>query len=127
MKEMKLTETQLRSWQPRRPSLGLKRRILSDSAHPAELGRTELRRALGWLAPAMACMLLALASFNRQQGIGYHSSYGDATPDFAHSPFAYLVGDWQSERNSHSPVILEWTNHSGFTSSVGSFLPGKVN
>ena len=60
MKEMNLLETQLRSWRPRRPSAGLKRRLFS--ARPG--ARRERGLALGWLAPATACLLLTLAVFN---------------------------------------------------------------
>src|ERR1700679_2548857 len=60
MKEINSLETQLRSWQPRRPSAGLDRRIFSA---PAGLMR-KMAWAFGSLAPVTACALLTLSAFN---------------------------------------------------------------
>ena len=50
MSEMNWLETQLKSWEPRRPSAKIERRLF-----PAPGRRAGLSRAFGWLAPA-ACV-----------------------------------------------------------------------
>jgi len=66
MKQM--SENQLRSWRPRRPSAGLKRRLLQFA------GEDEVPTAR-WLwscvAPTMACALLTLMAFSHDgTGLG---------------------------------------------------------
>src|SRR5207244_9812256 len=61
MKEMNL-EKQLRSWQPRRPSAGIKLRLFPDQRR-----RRKFIWAIGWFAPTVACGLVALAVL-RQDG-----------------------------------------------------------
>ena len=81
-----------------------------------------------WLVPATACLLLAFGTLN-QHGISSGSAYQPAGAAITNSetPPLYLADNGGSVRNNLSPVTFEWTNRSGFTSSVGSFSPGKVN
>src|SRR5208282_3650419 len=120
MKEMNLPETQLRSWQPRRPSAGLKRRILS--ARPGTPATTAF---LGWLAPATACALLTLLVFNSSNGLpAAPSSHGTmmamilSNQNYA----AYAPDGSQNVQNRLSSVTFDWTN-SGTSSSSIRFTP----
>src|SRR5580698_7177783 len=63
MKEM--NENQLLSWQPRRPSKGLKRRLLPLSGEDDFLSA---RWLWSCVAPAMACTLLAFMALNHDDG-----------------------------------------------------------
>ena len=63
MKEM--NENQLLSWRPRRPSAGLKRRILRFAGE-AEVPTA--RWLWSCLAPTMACTLLTLMALNHDSG-----------------------------------------------------------
>ncbi len=49
-----MLETRLHCWTPRRPSAGLERRLFGG-----ELPAPRAAIWLGWLAPAMACLLFA--------------------------------------------------------------------
>src|SRR5208283_4064166 len=64
MKEMNWLETQLNSWEPRRPSARIKRRLF-----PTPSTRLKLAMAFNWLAPATVCMLLTLAVFKQENYI----------------------------------------------------------
>lgn len=86
--------------------------------------------ALRWLAPAAACVLLALAVFTQPGG-----RPSGAPPQ--ESVIAVLASN-QSAMTSFSNGVegagsgflatnFEWTNRSGSTSSMSSFLPGKGN
>ena len=122
---MNLPETQLRSWRPRRPSAGLKRRIFSSAAR-----RLELATTFRWLVPAAACTLLALGSLNQQLGLPRDASSSEALISAImnnQSPVSDLVRDKQSSRNSLFALTLGWTNQTGSTSSISSFFPGRVN
>lgn len=121
---MNSLETQLRSWQPRRPSPRLKRRIFSAAAR-----KFEVTLAVRWLVPATACLLLARATFNLQSDEGSGSSHlaiAAAITNNQDTEF-WLRDTSHSVRNNLSPVTFEWTNRSNSTSSIGSFLPGRVN
>jgi hypothetical protein len=120
MKEMNSLETQLGSWKPRPPSAKIKRRLF-----PAPHARPELVRMLNWLAPATACMLLALAAFRQESGL--------PTAPLRHDPsvammlsnqntVAFLAeGQSQIEHNVLPPT-LGWTNRNGSTLNNG-FTP----
>ena len=60
MKETNLTENQLRSWQPRRPSAELERRIFSRASAGVRF-RIEITWGIRLLAPAAACLLVAFS------------------------------------------------------------------
>lgn len=60
---MNWLEKQLASWELRRPSAKIERRLFPKRARTAEL-----TRALAWLAPAAACMMLALATVRQNNG-----------------------------------------------------------
>jgi hypothetical protein len=122
---MEQLEERLRSWQPRRPSPKIKRRLFGEAVrqHTAEW-------SLRWAATAAACLLLTLTIFKQD------SEFAHGTP--GREPLMGLISSNLSSTNilpgNHSPVrgvnaptSFEWTNLSGFTSSVSPFSPGRVN
>jgi hypothetical protein len=124
-KEMNYLENQLRSWQPRRPSPRLKRRLFG-----AEDSREAAILSLRWLAPAVACLFLALTIVNQESSLSASSSRYQPLMGMVSSNLSYtnlLPGDRPTERNRVSPASFEWTNRSGFTSSISPFSPGRMN
>jgi hypothetical protein len=120
MKEMNWLETQLSSWEPRRPSAKIKQRLFpTPRAKPAPI------MTLNWLAPATVCMLLTLAVFEQENNISAASPRHN--PSIAmmlsnQNSIAYLArGSSQIQHNILS-ATLEWTNCSDFTSTIG-FTP----
>ena len=120
MKEMNLPEAQLRSWQPRRPSAGLKRRIFSarpDTPTPAAF--------LGWLAPVTACALLTLLVFNSGSGLPVGSNSRGVMMAMVLSNqnyAAYAPDGSQNVQNRLAGVTFDWTNRGNSSPSIG-FTP----
>jgi hypothetical protein len=117
---------QLRSWELRQPSARVKRRLLS----PRRPQPDSLIWSFQWLAPVAACLVFAAMILHQN----FQGSNGLIRPE----PALTLVLSNQSSlipmENPSSPAPsnasrsrFEWTNHSAFTSSVTSFLPGKEN
>ena len=113
---MNLPETQLRSWRPRRPSAGLKRRILS-----ARPGTPATAAFLGWLAPVTACALLTLLVFNSNNGLpALPNSHGTifamilSNQNYA----AYAPDGPQNVQNRLSSVTFDWTNPGASTPNI---------
>ena len=125
MKEMNLLETQLRSWQPRRPSARLKRRLF---AAPAGV-MPQMAWFLGWLAPATACALLTLSVFNSGNSLPSSSSRHEpmVAMMLSNRYAAYVSGTFQPGHNDPPSVTFDRTNRSGSTSGLPSFLPGRIN
>src|SRR5208282_4178378 len=116
MKETNLLETQLRSWQPRRPSAGLKRRIFS-----AQPGTPAAAVFLGWLAPVTACALLTLLIFNSGNGLpAVSSSHGTMVAMILSNQnyAAYASDGSQNVQNRLATVTFDWTNRGASTSSI---------
>jgi hypothetical protein len=118
MKEMDSLETQLRSWRPRRPAAGLKRRIFGG---PARIF-SKTTWILGSLAPAVACALITFSIINRE------NSGGPLRDESTTAMLSSNAGDAKSElasfrkgENSWSAVTFDWTNHGSFTSSIAPF------
>ena len=113
MKELNLPENQLRGWQPRRPSAGLKPRLFraaADSPAPS----------WNWprLAPAMACLffLLMAAHFN---GVGLISQPRLAAAMTTNQGGVFWGGEsGQVSENQMAGVTFDWTNHGNFHSSI---------
>jgi len=106
----------LRSWQPRRPSAGLKRRIFA--ARPDTPPATAF---LGWLAPATACALLTLLVFNSGNGFpAGSSSHGTmAAMILSNQNYAAYASDGsQNEQNRLSNVTFDSTNRGTSSSSI---------
>ena len=128
-------ETELRSWQPRRPSAKLERRLFGEhlpgpsaSVHATRNTEHAPTFRLGWLAPATAALLLMCVLFNPRNGATIAGSVNSG-PMVAlmmsnQSAATYLPGSLQREHNSLRAETFEWTNGSGSTSSIGS-LSGR--
>lgn len=116
---MNYLENQLRSWRPRRPSPRLKRRLFG-AEDPREAAILSLR----WLAPAVACLFLALTIASQEPGFTAVSSRPEPMMGLISSNLSY-VNVLSSERpkglNRVSSASFEWTNLSDFTSSVSPF------
>ena len=122
--EMNSLENQLRSWQPRRASAKLKRRIFPSAA------RHMVGFSLHWLAPAAACLLLAMTILNQEARISPRLPHGESAMGLPSSNLSYtniLPDSRMSERNGIFPASFEWTNLRGFTSSISPFSTGTVN
>jgi hypothetical protein len=124
-KEMNLLENQLHSWQLRRPSPKIKRRLF-----PAAESRETAGLTLRWLVPAAACLFLALTIVNQEPGLSARSSDRQPIMGLISSNLSYtniLPGNRSPGRNGVSPTSFEWTNLSDFTSSISPFSPARVN
>ena len=123
---MNLLENQLRSWQPRRPSPRIKQRLF-----PLASSREVTGLSLRWLAPAAACLMLALTIASQQQpGLSAKSARQQAMMGLISNNLSYtnlLPENDSPGRNRVSPASFEWTNLSGFTSSISPFSPGRIN
>ena len=123
MKEMNSSEAQLSSWAPRRPSAGLKRRIFAAPAR-----RLAASVWLLQLAPAAACLLAIIASFNQSNSLSsgsYHLRLMGGMP--GSNQIVCIPGLYVQEHNDVSNLTFEWTNRNGSTSSISSFSPDTVN
>jgi len=110
-----MNETQLRSWRPRRPSAGVKRRIM-NFAGGGTVGPTA-RWLWGCLAPTMACAMLTLMAFNRNgDGLGQKPAMALILND--QNCAAYATDGEQTEQNHLAAVTFDWTNRSVFKSSI---------
>ena len=126
MKEMDSLETQLRSWQPRRPSAGLEQRLF---ATPISL-MPKMAWFVGWLVPATACALLTFSVFTSGNGIPGQSSRPEPLVATMLSNKSFLApapeSPWKGQ-NELSSVTFDWTNRSGSTSSMPSFPRNRMN
>lgn len=123
--EMNLLENRLRSWQPRRPSPKVKRRLFGSTAQ-----REAINLSLRWIAPAAACLMLAIAILNQESAFSRGSSPRQPIVGVICSNFMYtnfLPGSRPQGHNSPAPVSFEWTNPGGFTSNISPFSPARVN
>jgi hypothetical protein len=111
MKEM--NENQLRSWRPRQPSAGLKRRIFGFAR---DLDVPTARWLWSCMAPTMACALLALMALDRDGGLKAKTPMTLilSTQDNA----AFASGGVQTKENHLAAVTFGWTNDSVFRSSI---------
>lgn len=128
-------ETELRSWQPRRPSAKLERRLFArqpEAAVTAGQASASVRDLpsfrLSWLAPGTAALLLMCLLFNPRNSATIAGSVSSG-PMVAlmmsnQSAATYLPGSLQREHNSLQAETFEWTNGSGSTSSIDS-LSGR--
>ena len=113
MKETNPLETQLRSWQPRRPSARLKRRLFGFS----------FGRGAGWivgsLVPAAACILLTFSFFGARNGVSGITPEALACSSWSNS--AQVVDGFADKQNRWSFVTFDSTNRSGLGSTMDSF------
>jgi hypothetical protein len=112
---MNWLETQLKSWEPRRPSAKIERRLF-----PARIRRSELTRTIGWLAPATVCLLFALAVLKQENNGPDLSGHEPmiAMVMSNQSPAARLPGKDSLIQHNTVPVTFEWTNRGQLASNV---------
>jgi hypothetical protein len=118
-------ENRLRSWQPRRPSAKIKRHLF-----PTASAREAASLSLRWLAPAAACLILALTVASRDPGLSVSSVRSEAMMGLISSNLSYtniLPNSGSSGRNGVLPPSFEWTNLSGITSSISPSSPSRMN
>jgi hypothetical protein len=115
-----LNEKQLRSWQPRRPSATLKRRLFG-LAGDQELATA--RWLWSCLAPTMACALLALMALDRE-GIGLKPPTPIALIISSQNNAAFATGGAETKENHLAAITFDWTNDSIFRSSM-RFTPSS--
>ena len=117
---MNWLENQLKSWEPRRPSARIERRLF-----PTPSARLEVARAFNWLAPATVCLLLALAVFKQENNISAALPRHDPVVAMMlsnQSSVAFLTGGSKQIEHNVLPATFEWTNRSDSTSTIG-FTP----
>jgi hypothetical protein len=114
MKETNPLETQLRSWQPRRPSARLKRRLFGLSIAPWVFGS---------LAPAAACALLTLSVWGSRSGLPVTPLPGLMTSNWNQAAFS--LDGFANKQNHWVCVTFDSTNRSGSGFNTGSFPPLK--
>jgi len=86
--------------------------------------------SLRWLAPAAACLILALTVASRDPGLSASSARREAMMGLISSNLNFtniLPKSDSPERNRVLPASFEWTNLSGITSSISPFLPSRMN
>jgi hypothetical protein len=98
---MNLLENQLRSWRPRRPSPKLSQKLFRSS------GAAEARLSVRWLAPAMACLFLALTIVNQEPGLTAGSSRPTAADGMLSNSLPHT--NILSELYQH-PILLSQEN-----------------
>ena len=126
MNEMNSLETQLHSWQPRHPSVALKRRLFAE---PVSL-MPRMAWFVGWLVPATACALLTFSVFNSGNAIPGRSLRLEPLAATMLSNRSYLApapDSFPKGQNDLLSVTFGWTNRSGSTSSITSFPQSRVN
>ncbi len=113
---MNWLEKQLASWEPRRPSARIERRLFPKRTRP-----TELTRALAWFAPAAACLMLALA-VTRQNDCG---NAGAPRPEYLfamilsnQSSAGLLADSGAQSENRVMRASFDWTNRGNSGSSI---------
>ena len=122
---MKMLENQLHSWQPRRPAARIKRRLFPNASSSEFTGLS-----LRWLAPAAACLMLALTIASQQPGLSASSESHQAMMGLVSNNLSstnLLPENENSGHNRISSTSFEWTNLSDFTSSISPFSPGRMN
>jgi hypothetical protein len=113
-------EDQLHSWQPRRPSAGIRRRLFGSA--PGRISRAAW--ILGSLAPPTACALLTLAFFDSGRNLSGVSSRPQPLLAMILSNQNYAVSQSarsQKGENNWSSITFDWTNGNNLTSSIVPF------
>ena len=106
---MNLPETRLRSWQPRQPSAGLKRRVFARQAQ-----HSAMAWLMGSLAPVAACAFLSLIILNSGNGFPAGPAKSGALMGMILSN-AYVFEGSQNEQNLLATVVFDSTNRGAST------------
>jgi hypothetical protein len=123
MNDLNLPENTLRSWRPRRPAAGPKRRIFETATEPA---LPAIRWLWGSLAPAAACAFMALTTMHRDTGSLLAA--GRDTNLFIGGQQLIISHPktGQSAQNHLAGVTFDWTNRSLFKSSMAFALSNNL-
>src|SRR5262245_10662800 len=117
MKEM--NETQLHGWRPRRPSRALKSRIFATE--PETTASTTWKWSFA--APAMVCSFFAVMMFHfNDPGVLREAKPGLSLLAGNGSNTVHFSDGAQETQNHLAAITFDWTNHTGFQSSIG-FTP----
>lgn len=115
--EMNMTEAQLRSWRPRRPSARLERQLF---------GRPTTTHGSRWLwsslIPATACAILTLlaSGTNPMESVGHQGLISASLSNY--NSAAYASGSQAEVQNHLATITFDCTNRGITYSSVG-FAP----
>ena len=129
MNEPNPLETQLRSWQPRRPAARLKARLFGDVPRPHSVFAGA---AFWWrLAPVMGCLLLALLVFRANHRPATLAGTTKASIVLATLPwsdqFVLFGGEADFNRNLWQVATFESTKASPSNSTMSSFRLWRTN
>ena len=116
---MNWLENELKSWEPRRPSAEIERKLF-----PKPAGTRDLVRALAWLAPAAACMLLVLATMRSPESVIAAERPGSMVAMILsnQSCAELLASNYSQPENHVVRASFEWTNP-GISGSSIRFMP----
>ena len=123
MNEKNPLEAQLKSWVPRRPSPALERRLFGSPKTA-----TPFSHSFAWLAPAAACVLVAVALAQQRDATAlalsseHEQMIGMSLSNQSYA--AYLPGSFQRQQNRWD--TFGWTNRGGFMLSKHPFLPAST-
>jgi hypothetical protein len=110
-----MNENQLSSWRPRRPSAGLRRRILNLAGQSDEL--PSARWLWSGLAPTIACTLFTLLAWNHGvEGLDAKLPMGLILSN--QNNVAYATGGAETAQNHLAVVTFDSTNRSSLGSSI---------
>lgn len=113
MKETNLTENQLSSWQPRKPSAGLKRRLFAATNQATVASRW----LWGALTPTMACLMMIMIMLNSSNTVIHPKPAMAMILSNDNGIFCDDDGS-QASQNRVDNVTFDWTNHTVFNSSI---------
>ena|SRR6266568_4059596 len=124
MNEMNELEKLFQSWKLRQPSAQIEKQLFARHRQPRRRTHT-----LPWLAPAMACGLMAMLWLNPRNGGGMMAETASARSLAAmsmsnQSYAAYLPGSFTVDQNRWD--TFGWTNAGDFRSSEGPFFRLKA-
>jgi hypothetical protein len=77
--------------------------------------------SLRWLAPAAACLLLAVSVVRQGANISGDSQRAYVVDRILSNEMAYVSDTRSHGQNDFSFVTFGWTNLNGYTSSIPSF------
>jgi hypothetical protein len=116
MKE--INETQLHGWRPRRPSRALKGRIFENGiSSPGENTDGPVWK-WSFATPAVVCLLFAPLMFHFNSGALREPMPGWAVFSGTNDRPVAFSDHAQEVENHLSAVTFDWTNHTGFKSSI---------
>jgi hypothetical protein len=114
----------MQSWQPRRPSLEIERRLFGANGHaPAVEGRHRIH--LPWWQTfgisAAACAVLLFTLLNLAQFTATHASPRGTLLSLSNHSCAVSLAMASAPRNTWTAPILGWTNEGATGLSIRSF------